>query len=65
MAEIHETSVALEGLLQVLGEHLSSTPRVALRELVQNAHDSVTRRSLESTEAFTPRIGSHKLLSRV
>lgn len=56
MAEIHETSVALEGLLQVLGEHLYSTPRVALRELVQNAHDSVTRRSLESTEAFTPRI---------
>ncbi len=56
MAERYDTSVALEGLLQVLGEHLYSTPRVALRELVQNAHDSVTRRSIESAEAFQPRI---------
>lgn len=56
MAEVHDTSVALDGLLQVLGEHLYSTPKVALRELVQNAHDSVTRRGLESPEPFEPRI---------
>ena len=56
MAEVHDTSVALDGLLQVLGEHLYSTPKVALRELVQNAHDSVTRRGLESPDPFEPRI---------
>ncbi|GHU19041.1 hypothetical protein FACS189475_05530 [Betaproteobacteria bacterium] len=32
----------------VLGKHLYSTPMVAIRELVQNAHDSIIRRWLEA-----------------
>lgn len=56
MAEARDTSVDLSGLLTVLGEHLYSTPKVALRELVQNAHDSITRRRIESADEFVPRI---------
>lgn len=56
MADQFDTSVDLGGLLQVLGEHLYSTPKVALRELVQNAHDSITRRVIETPDAFAPRI---------
>lgn len=39
--------VDLNGLMQVLSKHLYSTPMVALRELVQNAHDSIVRRRIE------------------
>lgn len=42
--EVHETDVDLPGLMVVLSRHLYSTPMVAVRELVQNAHDSVVRR---------------------
>jgi molecular chaperone HtpG len=52
--EIH-----LPGLLKVLGEHLYSDPRVAVRELVQNAHDSCVRRRQEDTalaDDYAPRI---------
>lgn len=55
--EQHDTSVNLHGLMQVLSKHLYSTPIVALRELVQNAHDAIVRRRLEDvTSAFTPEI---------
>lgn len=47
LPSIHTTSVDLGGLMTVLGKHLYSTPEVALRELVQNAHDSIVRRRLE------------------
>jgi molecular chaperone HtpG len=53
--EINRAKVDFEGLMQVLGNNLYSTPTVALRELVQNAHDSCIRRQLESG-AFEPRI---------
>ncbi|WP_313418627.1 ATP-binding protein [Stenotrophomonas sp.] len=46
-AEIRRAGVDLNGLMTVLGKHLYSTPMVALRELVQNAHDSIIRRRLE------------------
>ncbi len=36
--------------MTVLGRHLYSTPMVALRELVQNAHDSIIRRRIEQPE---------------
>jgi len=36
----------LPGLLKVLAEHLYSNRQVAVRELIQNAHDSCTRRQL-------------------
>ncbi len=54
--EFRTTQVDLTGLMTVLGDHLYSTPTVALRELVQNAHDAITRRKLESTDPFDPRI---------
>lgn len=54
--EILPTQVDLFGLMTVLGEHLYSTPFVALRELVQNAHDSCVRRRLEQGPDFTPEI---------
>jgi molecular chaperone HtpG len=56
-AEVRTTEVDLSGLMTVLGDHLYSTPTVALRELVQNAHDSCTRRRIEApSDAWEPRI---------
>lgn len=55
-SELLPTQVDLFGLMTVLGEHLYSTPFVALRELVQNAHDSCVRRRLEDPAAFAPEI---------
>ena len=47
----------LPGLLTILGEHLYSDPTVALREALQNAHDSCERRRAEAgTEGYAPRI---------
>jgi len=53
---IRTAGVDLSGLMTVLGQHLYSTPVVALRELVQNAHDSTVRRRLEDPAAFVPHI---------
>jgi molecular chaperone HtpG len=55
-AVLERTKVDLAGLMKVLGESLYSTPNVAIRELVQNAHDSCHRRRIESDLAFEPRI---------
>lgn len=54
--EILPTQVDLFGLMTVLGEHLYSTPFVALRELVQNAHDSCVRRRIEQGPDFPAEI---------
>jgi len=53
---LHRTEVDLGGLMKVLGDHLYSTPTVALRELVQNAHDSCERRRIEDGPGFEARI---------
>lgn len=47
-SQIKNTQVNLDGLLEVLGQNLYSTPAVALRELIQNAHDACRRFQLES-----------------
>lgn len=47
-AELRSTGVDLSGLMRVLGEALYSTPHVAIRELVQNGHDSLERRRIEA-----------------
>ncbi|MFF3069348.1 ATP-binding protein [Kitasatospora sp. NPDC057936] len=57
--DLRTTEVDLGGLVNVLATHLYSTPLVALRELVQNAHDSHTRRLLEDPD------GAHRRLIRV
>ena len=44
---LQTTQVHLDGLFDVLAKHLYSTPVVAIRELIQNAHDSISRRRLE------------------
>ncbi|ABC28451.1 Molecular chaperone, HSP90 family [Hahella chejuensis KCTC 2396] len=47
-SELHQTQVDLDGLLEVLGRNLYSTPAVAIRELIQNAHDACVRSRLET-----------------
>ena len=50
ISQLRSTGVDLGGLMSVLSKHLYSTPMVALRELVQNAHDSILRRRLEQPD---------------
>lgn len=47
-SSIQNTSVNLDGLLEILGKNLYSSPNVALRELIQNASDACERHRLES-----------------
>ncbi len=54
--QLRRTGVDLGGILRILGESLYSTPTVAVRELIQNAHDSCTRRRIESHDGAEPRI---------
>jgi molecular chaperone HtpG len=46
-ASLQTTQVHLDGLFDVMAKHLYSTPVVAVRELIQNAHDSISRRRIE------------------
>src|SRR4051795_9949583 len=47
----------LPGLLKVLAEHLYTSKKVGIRELIQNAHDSCVRRKIEGNEPhYRPRI---------
>jgi molecular chaperone HtpG len=56
-ANRHEFQIYLPGLLKVLAESLYSTKKVAIRELIQNAHDSCIRRRVETRDAlYEPRI---------
>lgn len=54
----HPISLHIPGILKLLSEHLYSDPRVALREMIQNAHDSCQRRIVEDREItlYSPRI---------
>ncbi len=54
-----QTSVDLGGLLTVVSEHLYSTPMVAIRELVQNGHDSITRRRFEDVNIVQATMSIH------
>jgi molecular chaperone HtpG len=47
VTQLQQTAVDLGGLMTVLSKHLYSTPLVALRELIQNAHDAILRRRVE------------------
>ncbi len=49
--------IHLPGLLKVLAENLYSTKKVAIRELLQNAHDSCVRRAVEEDDpGYQPRV---------
>lgn len=51
VTQLRPADVDLDGLMRILGKALYSTPAVAIRELVQNAHDSLIRRLVESGHA--------------
>ena len=53
---VHRTSVNLDGLLEILGKNLYSSPHVALRELIQNASDACERRKIEDRDITDHRI---------
>lgn len=69
MPDRQRFNLHLPGLLKVLAEHLYASKKVGVRELIQNAHDSCTRRLIEREEhGYRPRIDvrldpKHKLLS--
>ncbi len=57
MTERQRFNLHLPGLLKVLAEHLYSSKKVGVRELIQNAHDSCVRRRVEGNEQdYEPRI---------
>ncbi|MFO0876479.1 MAG: ATP-binding protein [Gemmataceae bacterium] len=57
MTERQRFNLHLPGLLKVLAEHLYTSKKVGIRELIQNAHDSCVRRKIESGERhYHPRI---------
>ena len=57
MSERQRFTLHLPGLLKVLAEHLYSSKKVGVRELIQNAHDSCVRRKIERNEpGYRPRI---------
>ncbi|MCI0456673.1 MAG: ATP-binding protein [Gemmataceae bacterium] len=57
MTAKHRFSLYLPGLLKVLAEHLYSSKKVGVRELLQNAHDSCVRRKIEEGNPhYRPRI---------
>src|SRR5438093_4991566 len=57
MTERQRFNLHLPGLLKVLAEHLYSSKKVGVRELIQNSHDSCVRRRIEGAEEdYKPRI---------
>src|ERR1051326_4758717 len=67
MAEERTFQIQLEGLIQLLAQNLYADPDVFLREMIQNAHDSITRRAefaaeRGDTDLPAPRI--HVLVDR-
>jgi len=57
LGEKQRFNLHLPGLLKVLAEHLYSTKKVGVRELIQNAHDSCVRRRIEGGDPhYRPRI---------
>jgi molecular chaperone HtpG len=57
MSERQRFNLHLPGLLKVLAEHLYSSKKVGVRELIQNSHDSCVRRKIEGNEPdYEPRI---------
>src|SRR5215471_6087370 len=57
MSERQRFNLHLPGLLKVLAEHLYSSKKVGIRELIQNAHDSCVRRRIEANDPnYRPRI---------
>lgn len=56
MAKQHEIQINLPGLLKMLGSNIYSEPDVAVRELIQNAHDTCIIRQSEDKKYKDPGI---------
>ncbi len=57
MEQKRQFQLNLPDLLKVLAEHLYSSRKVAIRELIQNAHDSITRYQADGAPAgYRPRV---------
>jgi len=56
MAEQHQIQINLPGLLRMLGENIYAEPDVAIREMIQNAHDSCIIRGTEDRSYHNPHI---------
>ncbi|MGE0083002.1 MAG: ATP-binding protein [Desulfococcaceae bacterium] len=54
--EKHEIKINLPGLLRMLGTNIYSEPDVAVREMIQNAHDTCIVRKTEDRGFVSPRI---------
>lgn len=52
----HELKINLPGLLQMLGSNIYAEPDVAVREMIQNAHDTCIIRTAKDEAFTTPRI---------
>ncbi|MBI4558827.1 MAG: ATP-binding protein [Candidatus Hydrogenedentes bacterium] len=52
----HEIKINLPGLLRMLGENIYSDPEVAVREMIQNAHDGAIIRTTRDAGFKEPRI---------
>src|ERR1700676_2484982 len=52
----YEIKINLPGLLRMLGENIHSDPEVAVREMIQNAHDSSIIRMTRQTDFKQPEI---------
>jgi molecular chaperone HtpG len=54
VAEERTFQIQLEGLIQLLAQNLYADPDVFLREMIQNAHDSINRRAELARERGEP-----------
>jgi len=54
MAEERTFQIQLEGLIQLLAQNLYAEPDIFLREMIQNAHDSIKRRAELAKEQREP-----------
>lgn len=52
----HQIQINLPGLLRMLGENIYSDPEVAVREMIQNAHDSLIIRKTMQADFDQPEI---------
>src|SRR6185369_7411966 len=53
MAEERTFQIQLEGLITLLAQNLYADPDVFLREMIQNAHDSISKRILLAPKVRT------------
>lgn len=51
MGEQHQIQIALEGVVRLLSQNLYADPDVFLREMIQNAQDSIVKRRLREPHA--------------